>query len=685
MHKEHNFLTKESCFGYHADVHLWENDLDAGSRALPDELEESLRLVNPDWVQVDSKGHAGFCSWFSKVPEASVAPHLAHDAVAAWREATRRLGLPLVCHHSGFLDLAAARRHPEWLVGLPPGVKREDPLGIWGAVMCPRSDYWTQLLVPQLLELAGDYAVDGIWTDGDLWSFSGCWCPKCRAEFTRRTGIEEVPSAPGQPHWEEWWQFQYDSVVETITRYVGAVHEKFPQVKVCSNWLDSIRYPVDGTVASDWLSGDTWPLWCQDPTTRPEVRWISNRRKDWDLMSWPDLGNPNYHIKSYDMLCQEAAPVIAAGGRYIFCETVGGVRSSQQVNWRLKRFGRIGDFIRARAGFCRGAEPLPEVAVLRSKRCAKLNCLNSAVEVAKDAVLALLDNQYHVDLVDEWALEGRCGEYKVIVVPEIGGLDPETVGALKKFVADGGRLLAVGVDAMKNFGLDFFGIRELEIEKVSPLAGRQWSFEYRKDETPLYFVSDETDGVFPVSSREWGLVRKVGDGAVGLEKLYSSYVREESEVGCPAAVVAACGAGWAAAIPADFFTAYRKHYFLPECRKFIGRVMKRLYPEREIGVSAPTVMDVIFRRKDGMRLIHLLNRSTGSATSPERKMIDEIPPVGPVELRIRCRNIPAAVSLLPGNEELPVRWTADGQGQGGTAVVVVPSVRIHCAVAVKDA
>lgn len=681
MNQKRDFLALESCFGYHADVHLWENDLDAGSRALPDELEKSLRLVNPDWVQVDSKGHAGYCSWFSKVPAASVAPHLAHDAVAAWREATNRLGLALVCHHSGFLDVAAAHKHPEWLVGLPPGEKRQDPLGIWAAVMCPRSGYWTDLMIPQLLELAGDYKVDGVWIDGDLWSFTGCWCPKCRAEFTKRTGIEDIPSKPGEPHWEEWWNFQYDSVVETITRYTDAVHEKFPQVKVCSNWLDSIRYPVNGRVSADWLSGDTWPLWCQDPTTRPEVRWMSNRKKAWDLMSWPDLGNPNYHVKSYDMLCQEAAPVIAAGGRYCFCETVGGVRSTQQVNWRLKRFGRIGEFVRARAGFCRGAEPLPEVAVLRTVNCPKLNCLNVDVNAAKDSVLALLDNQYNVDFVDEWALEGRYDEFKVIVIPETGRLAPETVAALKKYVSRGGRLLVAGVNAMADFGMDYFGITCMDIEKVSPLTGKQWSFEYKKDETPLYFVSDETDGVFPVSSPEWGLIRNVAENTVKLESLHSSYVREESEVGCPAAVLVSHEAGCAMAIPADIFTAYRKHYFLPEARKFIGRLMKRLYPEREIEVSAPTVIDVIFRKKDGMRLIHLLNRSTGSATTPDRKMIDEIPPVGPIELRIRCKQVPAAVILLPENEDLAMHWEADEQG--GVAVVTVPSVRIHAAVAVR--
>lgn len=58
MNQENDCFGLNTCFGYHSDLHLWENDFDAGTRALPDELEASLRTVNPDWVQVDSKGYS---------------------------------------------------------------------------------------------------------------------------------------------------------------------------------------------------------------------------------------------------------------------------------------------------------------------------------------------------------------------------------------------------------------------------------------------------------------------------------------------------------------------------------------------------------------------------------------------------------------------------------------------------
>ena len=158
---------KQCYFGAHNDFHYMDNDMNAASQATPENFLNYLKILRPDWMQVDSKGHSGNSSYFSRVPAASIAPHLKHDAVAAWRQATREFGIPLVCHYSGFIDLAAARRHPEWMAVLPPGMKRAEPLVWYEATMCPRSNYFDQLMIPQLIELAADWHVDGFWIDGD--------------------------------------------------------------------------------------------------------------------------------------------------------------------------------------------------------------------------------------------------------------------------------------------------------------------------------------------------------------------------------------------------------------------------------------------------------------------------------------------------------------------------------------
>lgn len=119
-------------FGLHFDLHAMKSDTDLGTRCDRKTLIPMLKLMNPDFVQTDCKGHGGYTSWFSKVEHASVPPKLKKDALKQWREATRDLGLPLHCHYSGIWDRAAGAKHRSWCVQNSKGksaggiVRRED-------------------------------------------------------------------------------------------------------------------------------------------------------------------------------------------------------------------------------------------------------------------------------------------------------------------------------------------------------------------------------------------------------------------------------------------------------------------------------------------------------------------------------------------------------------------------------
>lgn len=681
MKKLKDFLSPESSFGYHTDLHLGELDLDAGAGAIPDELEKSLRILMPDWVQVDGKGHRGYTSWFSKVPDAAVAPHLQLDAVAAWREASRRLGIQLIVHYSGFLDLVAGQKHPEWLAVPSPADKRdtENFRDMW---MCLRSGYMDKLMIPQLIELAVDYNVDGTWIDGNLWGYRGCWCDKCKAEFTRRTGITEIPAKPGDKYWKEWYFFHLNTEQDAVEYFSNAVKAVAPNFRICSAWLGSTYHPTTRDVSVDWLSGDVWGGGWSSEETNFESRWFANSGKPWDLMCWTNLAAPDYFVKTPEMFCQEATPVIACGGRYIFCECAPRVRSSKQVNSRMRQYRKVRDFIKARESFCRGSETVPEIALLheRSDSQEERGIQNWIFLPSTPATSMLIDNHYGVDLLDARGLLPRLKDFPMVVIPETGELKPEVTDALKTYVENGGRLLVAGVDSIANFGADYFGFADWSVETESSFKGAPWSFEpLVKDATPYYYLSDG-DGVFPVGSAKWGLGTAAAD-AQGAENLFLSYDSENPS--CKTDKIAFCmkahGKGFAAAVPADIFSSYKRHNCLPEARRFMGRVLKRLMPERAIEIEAPTVIEIIFHRKNKKLYIHLGNRSSGIAFSPERRMIDEIPPVGPVSLRLRLTKAPVSVRLMPSGKN------ADWHYENGIATVTVPSVHIMESVEIQPA
>ncbi|OPZ27677.1 MAG: hypothetical protein BWZ02_01561 [Lentisphaerae bacterium ADurb.BinA184] len=84
---------KRRYFGLHYDLHAGEKDTELGARCGEADLGPMLELMGPDFVQTDCKGHPGYTSWFSQVPEASVSPGVVKDALLQWRAA---VALPLL-------------------------------------------------------------------------------------------------------------------------------------------------------------------------------------------------------------------------------------------------------------------------------------------------------------------------------------------------------------------------------------------------------------------------------------------------------------------------------------------------------------------------------------------------------------------------------------------------------------
>jgi len=490
-------------FGLHYDLHAGEKETVLGTRCGEAELVPMLEQMAPDFVQTDCKGHPGYTSWFSRTADASVPPGLTADALAQWRAATRRLGLPLHCHYSGIWDKAAGTRHPEWSIvtadgrrgGAPFGQSAGEPMG---EKMCPRSAYLDALMIPQLLELIDRYEVDGFWIDGDIWAVEPCYCAKCRAAWTAETGLAEPPAKEDDPAWPRWWNFTRESFYAYVTRYCNAVHAHKPGILVCSNWLQTFKNPGAPTVPTDWISGDNAWVWGLDGS-RCEARFLSTRGKPWDIMLWNSycshgMGKPDspWTVKPPQMLMQEAAVLLAFGGNVQIYEHPP-VRDGRLIPWRQRRLGEVGKFVKARRAICQGTESLPQAAVLHSEHHAFADVRGKnllwSVDVApvQGAVFALLENSYGVDILDEWALTPRLASFPLVVVPEQTHLSEAMVAALKAYVAQGGQLFVSGSELFDRFGETFLGFRSLRVE------------------TDTAYVVPAGDGEVPLFSKHWRL------------------------------------------------------------------------------------------------------------------------------------------------------------------------------------
>ena len=631
-----------------------------------------LRLMNPDFVQTDCKGHPGYTSWFSKVPAASVPPKLKRDALEQWREATRQLNLPLHCHYSGIWDKAAGSKHPDWCVvsgkgplsSLAPGQNAGTPPE---EQMCPRSPYLEKLMIPQMIELIDRYGVDGFWIDGDLWAVEPCYCPRCLSAFVQETGLKAAPRKESDPNWPLWWNFTRESFEAYVRRYCEAVHAHNPRVLVCSNWLQTFRHPGEPNVPTDWISGDN--SWVNGlDGSRCEARFLSTRRKHWDIMLWNfycshGMGKPEspWTAKPPQMLMQEAAVLIAFGGGVQLYEASTGLRDGRLVPWRMRQMGEVGHFVKKRRALCQGSESIPQIAVLHSeihlRQTARVRNLmyGTDTEPVQGAVFALLEHHYSVDLLDEWALLPRLAEFPAVFVPERHALSDNMVDALKNYVRSGGRLVLTGAEIFSRFGGKFLGVAAGAIEK---------------DAT---FYVPAGGGTIPLFSRAWRLVKPTTATTLGL--LGRTSLPDEELTKYPAATLNRVGQGAVAYISAAVCRDFHRNRY-PLIRAFIGEVTKRTVGPLPISVSAPLCVDVALRRKSGKIIVHLINRASGIPNQPENGAIDEIPAVGPVIIRMHLPVAPASISTA-WEGETPV-----SNYRGKRLTITLPRVHIHEAVVI---
>ena len=178
-------MKRRDCFfGLHFDYHANKDTKDIGKGFSPEVVERIVTEVQPDFIQCDTKGHPGYCSYPTKI--GTPAPHLMQDLLAGWREITKKHGVLLYSHYSGIWERCAAQQHPEWTSKGPNG-ENSEKMSVFGP-------YAQQLLIPQLKELAQVYQMDGAWVDGECWAQELDYSPEVKALFAAETGkrLEEL-------------------------------------------------------------------------------------------------------------------------------------------------------------------------------------------------------------------------------------------------------------------------------------------------------------------------------------------------------------------------------------------------------------------------------------------------------------------------------------------------------------
>ncbi|MHB9033625.1 MAG: family 10 glycosylhydrolase [Anaerolineae bacterium] len=634
----------EVWFGLHYDLHASWQDTDLGAHDDPEELAAALRLMNPQWVQTDCKGGAGLTSWFSKTPNASVAPGLKGDALHTWREATNMLGVPLHAHYMSLWDKAAWDNHPEWRADLKL-VDQEKTQRL-----CPRSGYNDELVIPQMLEAIERYDVDGFWVDGESWAFQFCYCERCTAAYKQSTG-KEPPVDVQDADWPSWINFQRDSVIAFTNHYIDTIHASHPEVLFTCDYSNSLRDPGEPIVKTDWLSADVW----RDlDDVRQEARFMSTRGKPWDVMIWafdrPQSLQSNhkpapYNWRELEEMERQGVQVICQGGNFQVYENPSPLRDARLVPWRMQILGELGEFLTPRRELVIDTEPVAQVAVLDSEyhlRSQPVKDLFSYdISSLRGALYNLCDLSFGTDILDEWALMPNLDAYQLVVAPEQERMSEQMVEALKQYVAHGGRLILTGAEMVKRFGSDFIG------GEARGEAADHTYFVPAGGQT-IAIWSERWTQVVPTSGRI-------------LAQLLDSPLPDDRVLPYAAVLVHAYGSGKVAYIPADIFKVYDRDR-RPLLRALVDEVITALDPLFTIQVAAPHTVDVVLRRKEGELQVHLLNK------------VEQVS--GPISVSVHCDE-PEAVELALEDADMEWEWDED------ILTAEISGVSLHSALLIK--
>ena len=649
-------------FGIHYDLHAGAADTDLGRDLTHEHLRERLLRVRPDWIQCDCKGHAGYTGWPTEV--GSPSPGIVKDALRIHRDVTRELGIFLGMHYSGVWDTRAVELHPDW--------GRIDEHGaIDFNATCRLSGYDQELMIPQMLELIERYDVDGFWVDGENWASGPCWCERCCAEFSRRAGIEHVPRRSDEPHWAAWLAFHRDLFVEHVSAFADAIHARKPECQVCSNWMYTVRQPEPIRAPVDYLSGDYDWSWGAERAA-VEGRLLDSRGMTWDLMAWAFTktgtmeAGPPWTLKTETHLCQELAEVVALGGAVMVYNQPQ--RSGWIPAWHQDLIAAAAEFCRARKDACFQSQTLPQAAILHLTEHyyahnSPLFNPGEATQPLEGALHALLELHRSVDVLAEDAALDRMSAYRLVVIPEQLYLTPALVAALESYAIGGGCILLSGPH-LTHACADLVGARPLGAPVAVPPGPDAVAPSY----LPLGDRAVSVNGPWQPAAPEEGT-------EVWLERL-TNHDPVKDRTGEAVVTCRRVGAGIIVAIHGELFRDYyRGHY--PLARQLIGALIDRMGIRWAVEVEGPPRLELVLRQRDETMLINLINRGAGEALSPRRVIVDELPPITDIVLRVPRGTAPTTVQAVPSNT--PLAWDYSS----GMLALRVPRLDIHTVIAVR--
>ncbi|MBR5519841.1 MAG: hypothetical protein IKU55_03895 [Clostridia bacterium] len=632
----------DSFFGMHFDFHAGKDQTGIGSNCAPEVIGRLLDEVKPDYVQCDTKGHRGATSYPTKV--GNPAEGMVGDILRMWRDETEKRGVGLYAHHSGVWDDLALEKHPDWAAWDEKGEPSKQKTSVFGP-------YVDEQLIPQLIEMAVEYGLDGAWIDGECWAVIPDYCPRAAAAYEAKFGRK--PPKSGEEGYDEFLEFNRQGFRDYVAHYITETKKIAPDFQIASNWMYTSFAPEKITLPLDFISGDYAPSNSVN-TARIESYILGNQPQPWDLMAWGfNIQGDFQCVKELEQLCQEAAVVIPVGGGFQVYnrQLVGTVQE-----WAIPMWAKLAEFCRARQELCHRARPVPQVGIIYSEKAFYHNKKNLFTPYAcrltddlKGTLFAVLDNQYSAEVLMTHHTDRDLTPYGMMLVPDGKAIEDDLKAKLLAYAENGGVLVVCG----ESLGLfaDEIGVETGETAT-----------------TKVRFMVDGQG-----ATNRIGLTETKATTAV-VTAWAMPYGDDETETPIPVVFERAYGKGKLIGLPFAFGRAYNEHQSAT-LRRFMGKILAS-FTDPTVRVFGSSLVEVALMEKDGIQRVNLLNLA-GEHANERVRSFSEIPPLTDLTLVWKTDKAPTKVMLEPEGEPLKFYY-ADGK-----AHITIPKLKIHAVITME--
>ncbi len=651
---------------------------------------QTMLRVRPSEIMVWTNDHYGSCFYNTDVGHKH--SRLKGDYFGELAALAHEHGIRICAYISIGWHNRNAREHPDWrqLDEKGEAVKT----GQWYRV-CMNSPH-RDFALAMLRELSEKYRPDSFWLDILQTPRFGCHCTHCQEKFKAIFGAEmsfsSEPFGTDLKRLREFRRITRHDFIADARKVIKGIN---PDAVVMWNGGGN---PFESDVESDSLI-DKLSLERQDWT----ARWLRNLGKPFEILikrgcyHWSDwtLAPLAYHKTA-------AATILASGGMLHLGDA--GVPNGTLQEGVYDQLSEVFSFIESLEPFIKGASSVPNIAVLHS---VKSNLLSEWVTPPdapspmgfrmdqlphlRGLYRLLVESHCHFDIIPEEKLS-QLERYKLLILPDQLHLSDSEADLIRKYVRDGGRIIAsfrtgmYGADGEElpqsvladAFGVSFHGKPPYSVGYILP----EGELARGLPDIPLVVSPLGIPGRIRKHGAYWGgyyarpesakrLAQMVDPRIERSEKQWVSHGQAEPYrvTDFAAASLNSYGSGKAVYISYPVFRAHLAANY-PLLAQFLRHLITLVCPDEVVKVTSEGPLDVTLNKRPGEYILHLIATDPrdvaqiGSAADYHRPTYDVC-----IDLEA-----PAAktVSLpLKGNSEVAFKK------KNGRITFTIPKVDVH--------